>query len=105
VKGSYLKNIFKKICANPDGEIDWSELFGYDNSDIYVTGASTTRSQNHDDYDNGHQIDNNDFQVFTVSFKHRIEDASGSKLKRDVIEAIHYSRRLDCFLVSFHFKS
>ena len=45
---------------------------------------------------------NNDFldevQIFLASFKFRFGDASGESSRRDIIQAIHYTPEIDCFI-------
>lgn len=47
-------------------------------------------------------LSNNDFldevQIFLSSFKFRFGDASGESSRRDIIQAIHYTPEIDCFI-------
>lgn len=88
VKGSDLKSVFKKVTTNPDGAIDWSELFGYETAAMSAETAD-------DDFSAKDEV-----QMFMVSSKYRVGEASGEKAKRDIIEAIYYSNDIDSYITA-----
>ncbi|XP_038075924.1 WD repeat-containing protein 64-like isoform X2 [Patiria miniata] len=81
IRSQDLKAIFRKISTNPDAKVDWSELFGYFQSED----------------EEPDQILNEDISVFTVSKKHRIGEAAGDKKRRDVISAVNYNPNVDIY--------
>jgi hypothetical protein len=93
VKNSDLKNIFKKISSNPDANVDWSEIFGYDGS--YFNNENSESNLNimgdNDKFDDT-------LQVFMNSFKFRIGDASGDKAKRDIILGVTCASDIESFV-------
>ncbi|XP_077997639.1 WD repeat-containing protein 64-like isoform X1 [Glandiceps talaboti] len=84
IRNQDLKAIYRKITTNPDAKVDWSELFGYFQSD------------NEDQ----EQIVNEEVSVFTVSKKHRIGEAAGDKKRRDTIQRIVYNPASDIYLTA-----
>lgn len=95
---SYVKNVFKKICSNPDANVDWSEVFGYDNS---FTGVNQNTTEQGDGNTGKQDLTVNDeVQVFMITFKFRIGDASGDKARRDIIQSIHYAPDIDYFVTA-----
>ncbi|XP_028395926.1 WD repeat-containing protein 64-like [Dendronephthya gigantea] len=80
-----VKALFRKIAANPEAEVDWSELFGIGN-----TGQEQTEQLLADE----------GFSVFTVSKRRYLGDAGGDKKRRDFIRNITYVPKLDIFISS-----
>ncbi|XP_072032372.1 WD repeat-containing protein 64-like [Amphiura filiformis] len=83
IRSQDLKAVFRKITTNPDAKVDWSELFGY--------------FQTEDE--EPEQVVSEDISVFTVAKKSRIGEASGDKKRRDVVFSITYNPGIDCYLV------
>ncbi|XP_022089085.1 LOW QUALITY PROTEIN: WD repeat-containing protein 64-like [Acanthaster planci] len=81
IRSQDLKAIFRKISTNPDAKVDWSELFGYFQSED----------------EEPDQVLSEDISVFTVSKKHRIGEAAGDKKRRDVISAVTYNPNVDIY--------
>lgn len=70
-------------------EILISKVFGYnmeENSNVF----SEETNANNDFLD--------EIQIFLASFKFRFGDASGESSRRDIIQAIHYTPEIDCFI-------
>ncbi|XP_071795581.1 WD repeat-containing protein 64-like isoform X1 [Asterias amurensis] len=82
IRSQDLKAIFRKISTNPDAKVDWSELFGYFQSED----------------EEPDQILSEDISVFTVSKKHRIGEAAGDKKRRDVISAVTHNPNIDIYI-------
>ncbi|XP_071962491.1 WD repeat-containing protein 64-like [Antedon mediterranea] len=84
IKSNDLKAIFKKISSNPDAKVDWSELFGY------------FQSENEEN----DQLLREEVSVFTVSQKQRIGEASGDKKRRDIIQSVVHNAQLDIYIAA-----
>ncbi|KAJ8044929.1 WD repeat-containing protein 64 [Holothuria leucospilota] len=82
IRSTDLKAIFRKISTNPDAEVDWSEIFGY--------------FQTEDE--DPELVANEDISVFTVAKKQRIGEAAGDKKRRDVIYALMSSPQVDMYV-------
>ncbi|XP_029449875.1 WD repeat-containing protein 64 [Rhinatrema bivittatum] len=68
-----IKTFFRKISSNPEAPIDWSEIFGYFQSEESILDS---------------QMDEEN-SVFMVSKRERIENATGGgKKRRDTIQCI-----------------
>ncbi|XP_070576950.1 WD repeat-containing protein 64-like isoform X2 [Ptychodera flava] len=84
IRNQDLKAIYRKITTNPDAKVDWSELFGYFQSDN----------------EEQEQIVNEEVSVFTVSKRHRIGEAAGDKKRRDTIQCIVYNPQYEIYLTA-----
>ncbi|PIK60351.1 hypothetical protein BSL78_02720 [Apostichopus japonicus] len=82
IRSTDLKAIFRKISTNPDAEVDWSEIFGY--------------FQTEDE--DPEQVVNEDISVFTVAKKQKIGEAAGDKKRRDVVYALMSSPQIDIYV-------
>ena len=80
-----VKALFRKIAANPEAEVDWSELFGIGNANPEQTDQLLAEEG---------------FSVFTVSKRKYLGDAGGDKKRRDFIRNITYVPKLDIFISS-----
>lgn len=78
-----VKALFRKIAANPEAEVDWSELFGI---------GKTNQEQN------DQLLADEGFSVFTVSKRKCLGEAGGDKRRRDFIRNITYIPKLDVFI-------
>ena len=101
VKAPHIKNVFKKISSNPDANVDWSEIFGYDNS----YKAEKLNSNNDDNDKKSDKNDNKDelqvvdeVQVFVLLYKFVVGDASGDKAKRDILQSVVHASDIDSLL-------
>ncbi len=97
VRGSDLKNIFKKISSNPDANVEWSEIFGYDGNNFNIEDSGPNINGINDN-----EIFDDTLQIFMNSFKFRIGDASGdvtiNKAKRDIILGIACALDIESFI-------
>ena len=107
----HLNDVYKKIRLNPNCNLDWSELFGYESSSAFSSESVVIVNGNEDEeeeQDGGDGAENgakddrmtslDEVVVFMTTYKFRVGDASGDKARRDVIQAIHYSPDADFFV-------
>ncbi|KAI8484012.1 WD repeat-containing protein 64 [Branchiostoma belcheri] len=84
IRNQDLKAIFRKISTNPDAKVDWSELFGYFQSEVPEAEPAMTE----------------DASVFTVSFRTRVGDAAGDRKRRDIAQAIIHLKEGDFYITA-----
>ncbi|XP_071162911.1 WD repeat-containing protein 64-like isoform X2 [Mytilus edulis] len=82
IKNTDLKAIYRKISTNPDAKVDWSELFGYFQS-------------NNDDEE---IVVGEEVNVFTVSKRRRVGEAAGDKTRRDTVQCLRYIPSQDGYI-------
>ncbi|XP_003800125.1 WD repeat-containing protein 64 [Otolemur garnettii] len=82
VKNQDVKGFYRKLCSNPDGFIDWCEIFGYFTSEEDSLAA---------------QLDEENL-IFLVSRKQRVVISGSSR--RDVIKCIVKIPQLDLLLTA-----
>ncbi|XP_059147983.1 WD repeat-containing protein 64-like isoform X2 [Physella acuta] len=76
-----LKSIYRKISTNPSARVDWSELFGFD----------TSASQ-------GEATVGEEVEVFLISGRRKVGEASGDRARRDVIQGVKFCPPLDAYI-------
>ena len=91
-----IKQLYRKISANPDVEVDWSSVFGYggDEEDSAQWRASEAKEKQGDDV-----ID--DDKVIVTKLRRQVADAAGgSSKRRDIVKQIIYIPHADhyCFI-------
>ncbi|XP_013386064.1 WD repeat-containing protein 64-like [Lingula anatina] len=84
IKNQDLKALYRKISTNPDAKVDWSELFGYFQSENEEQETPIGEDAN----------------IFTVSKKRRVGEAAGDRKRRDTIQCVKYIQSLDCYLAA-----
>ncbi|KAK2191768.1 hypothetical protein NP493_46g07030 [Ridgeia piscesae] len=84
IRNHDLKAIYRKITTNPDAKVDWSELFGYFQSESEEQEFSV-----------GEEV-----SVFMTTARRRFGDAAGEKKRRDIVISIKYLPQLDCYLTA-----
>lgn len=101
---SSVKRIYKRICYNPDYEVEWSELFGYSlaekNADGSAGGGGADQDEDDNDDDDKTARNDNDMeevQIFANSYKFRVGEASGEKARRDILMCIYMALDIDAF--------
>lgn len=82
IKNSDLKAIYRKISTNPDATVDWSELFGYFQSNT----------------DDEEIVVGEEVNVFTVSKRRRVGEAAGDKTRRDTVQCLRYIPSQDGYI-------
>jgi hypothetical protein len=108
IKAPHIKNVFKKISNNPDADIDWSEIFGYDNSykaDKIEKPAPKNKAgkekKNKTEIESKEKVKAVDeVQVFVILYKFTVGDASGDKARRDILQSIIHAADIDCLITA-----
>ncbi|XP_069463752.1 WD repeat-containing protein 64 [Ambystoma mexicanum] len=79
-----IKDFYRKISSNPEAHVDWSEIFGYFQSE--ATCCSQTDEE---------------ISIFTLAKREKIEDATGGgKKRRDRIQSIRKLKHMDALLTA-----
>nr|XP_033791802.1 WD repeat-containing protein 64 isoform X3 [Geotrypetes seraphini] len=85
IKTQEIKAFFRKISSNPEAPIDWSELFGYFQTEENILDFQM----------------NEENSVFMVSKRERVENATGGgKKRRDIIQCIVKIPLLDAIITA-----
>ncbi|GAB1597979.1 hypothetical protein Ahia01_000074700 [Argonauta hians] len=79
VKSKEIKVLYRKITSNPEAPVDWGEVFGI---------SDTPFKQCDDIYES--------CNVFDVNQKRTL----GNRRKRDILQVIHYTALLDCYVTA-----
>ncbi|XP_064622276.1 WD repeat-containing protein 64-like isoform X2 [Lineus longissimus] len=85
IRNQDLKALYRKISTNPDAKVDWSELFGFFQSETDETDLT---------------LGGEEVSVFTVSKRLRVGEAAGDKKRRDIIQSIRIIPALDGYLAA-----
>ena len=97
--------INSQISNNTDAYIDWSEIFGYDNS--YKADKIVEKNENGSGKKDKNEVEVKDklkavdeVQVFVILYKFTVGDASGDKARRDVLQSIVHAADIDCLITA-----